>query len=1054
MTLSRQSSLLAWLAALTLAAVLGATGLSMWEVREQTRQSEMAEATAQGINQLRFLIMETALYSEPRAAAQWRLRIDSFAHALAGQHYRGARETVLLARERDNLGVLARQYQRLEGVPAIAQRAGDSAGAELTASTVSMLFLTSQDMIDGAAELLQHNRLGLQHAQERASWVVLASVLLLAGMIVACFMIIRRRVLRPVAALQTVTELVARGELGLRLNLAEDNEIGQLAATFDRMTAQLDESRRQMLAENSERRSAQEALERSMDSLVERSAELARTRGDLQTIIDHTPALVVYWNRELRNVFANSSYQKWFGMSPAEIKGMHMRDVIGAECFAELEPKLRSVLAGNRELFEHATRFDDGITRDMLFSYVPDVVDGRVRGFYGFISDISPLKTAQAGQARALARLEGMVDAAIDFAIITTSLDGTVELFSRGAERLLGYRAAEVVGHANLARFHRPGEVEALGRELSARCGRPVGGFDVFVEGARHGQSETREWTYVRRDGHEVEVSLAVTALRDGHGQTIGFLGVATDIGKDKAILRTLAAARDEAEAGSRAKTEFLANVSHEIRTPMNAILGLLRMLQQSGLNDTQRGYADNTHAAARSLLRLLNDILDFSKADTGKMPLQCVPFSLRGLAGELAALGESLAAGKALALHITLDPQLPASVTGDPLRLRQVLLNLLGNAIKFTPRGEVRVEMTMRGDLVEFAVQDSGIGIAPEQLDGIFEAFSQAEASTSRRYGGTGLGLAISQRLVQLMGASLEVSSIEGAGSRFWFTLALPQVDAPQRRAPAAPAGGARLAGMRLLVVDDNDLNRQVADALLGAEGAQVLLAEGGAHALDLLAAQVARIDLVLMDVQMPGMDGHATTRAIRADAALRHLPVIAMTANAMPGDREACLAEGMDDYIQKPIDIEVLVEAVARHRQGGRPAPLAPPKAAGPIASGAARALERLGGSESLFLSVARNYPGDARAQAKVLDEALAESRWSDAAKLCHSLRGVAGTIGADGLAAHLAALEAAVRSEPDQLAIECERAALALQLARSIAELAQACATLEARRVILAS
>ena len=1050
MTLARQTTLLAWLAALTLTVVLGATGMALREVREQTRQSEMAEATAQGINQLRFLVMETALYSEPRSALQWRLRMDSFTRALAAQRYSSLRENTLLARERDNLALLARQYQRLESAPAIARRAGGSAGAELTANTVSMLFLTSQDMIDDASELLRQNRLDLRAAQNRASWIVLGSVLLLAGMIVACIVIVRRRVLRPVAALQAVTEQVARGELGLRLHLAEVNEIGQLAGSFDRMTAQLEESRAQMLAENSERRSAQQALERSMASLVENSAALARARSDIQTIIDHTPALVAYWDSDLRNVFANRTYEAWFGVAPRQIAGMHLREVIGAQRYAELEPRLQSVMAGNPELFENAVRFDDGTVRELLFSYVPDLADGKVRGCYGFISDISQLRSAQAGQARALARLEGVVDAAIDFAIIATGLDGTVELFSRGAERLLGYRATEVVGHANLARFHRVDEVAAVGRELSERFGRPVAGFDVFVEGARHGQSETREWTYVRRDGQQVEVSLAVTALSDARGQPIGFLGVATDIGKDKAILRTLAAARDEAEAGSRAKTEFLANVSHEIRTPMNAILGLLRMLQQSGLTETQRGYADNTHTAARSLLRLLNDILDFSKIDTGNMHLESAPFSLRGLAEELRALGDSLAAGKQLALHLALDPALPATVMGDPLRLRQVLLNLLGNAIKFTPRGEVRIELAMKDGRVEFAVQDSGIGMAPGQMAGIFDAFSQAETSTSRRFGGTGLGLAISQRLVQLMGGALEVSSVEGAGSRFWFALALAPAQAPLAPAPPVPAGAPRLGGVRLLVVDDNELNRQVADSLLCAEGARVLLADSGAQALALLERDPRSVDLVLMDVQMPGMDGHAATRAIRASAALRQLPVIAMTANAMAGDREACLAAGMDDYIQKPIDIEVLVEVVVRYRHEGRAVPR-PPE---PVAGGAARALQRLGGNAQLFLSVARNYPGDARLQAKSLDEALADARWGDAAKQCHSLRGVAGTVGADALTAHLAALEAALRANPALLAVASERAALVPHIERSIEALAQACASLEARRVILVS
>ncbi|GEM_PF-5089224 len=980
LTLGRQSKLLAWLAALALATVMASALLTMREVRDQSRESEMAELTVQDVHQLRYLVMETALQGAPRVAAQWHARMAGLGLALAAHQYSSARENALLARERANLATLAGLYARMADAPL-----GREAGAALP-PTVASLFQTSQQMIDDATELLRQNRLAVRAAQQRARRVVGAGVLLLAALIVACIVILRRRVLVPVAALQAVMERVAGGDLGARVHLREHDEIGQLGASFDRMTAELEAALARMGAENAERRRAQAALEQTVAQLAERSGELARAQGDLQSIIDHTPALVAYWDRDMRNRFANRAYQDWYGIAPADMRGMHMREVIGAARYGAIEDALEAVMRGHGGMFERTMPHDGGGTRHLLLSYVPDVQDGQVQGVYGFVSDISQLKLAQAGQAQALARLHATVDAAIDFSIIATAADGTIELFSKGAERLLGYRADEVVGRATPALFHRPDEVAALARTLAAQ-GRSAHGFAALVEGTAAGQSQTREWTYVRRDGAEIEVSVTVTALRDGAGAATGYLGVAKDIGRDKALLRTLAAARDEAEAGSRAKSQFLANVSHEIRTPMNAVLGLLQLLCQSDLDPVQRGHAEHTQVAARSLLRLLNGILDFSKADAGKMTLECAPFGLAGLAAELAGLARPLVGAKPVALRFTLDPALPRQVLGDALRLRQVLLNLIDNAIKFTARGEVALEIAPRGSLIEFSVLDSGIGIDAHQLDAIFEPFSQAEASTARRFGGTGLGLAISQRLVRLMGAALEASSVPGAGSRFWFALALAPVPALDGHAALALPRQPRLAGLRVMVVDDNELNRQVAEALLGSEGAEVTMADGGVQALQLLRERPDRVELVLMDVQMPDMDGHAATRAIRAEPLLRRLPVLAMTANAMAGDREACLAAGMNDYVEKPIDLDVLVEALLRHR--GR-------RAAGAHGDGAARALARMGGDRALFLNVADKYPIEARALAGELDACLAHGQAPQAARLCHGLRGVAGAVG----------------------------------------------------------
>ena len=340
----------------------------------------------------------------------------------------------------------------------------------------------------------------------------------------------------------------------------------------------------------------------------------------------------------------------------------------------------------------------------------------------------------------------------------------------------------------------------------------------------------------------------------------------------------------EAAGAAARSKSQFLANMSHEIRTPLNAVLGMLQLLAGTRLDAGQAELLDKAESAARHLLDLLNSILDYSKAEAGQMVLDPQPFELPRLLRELRTLLAAGLDGRPLALEIEADPRLPAWLLGDALRLQQVLINLGGNAIKFTERGTVRLcarllEEGPQGLRVEFAVSDTGIGITPEQQRRVFDAFSQAEASTSRRYGGTGLGLAISQRLVQLMGGELRLHSEPGQGSRFFFDIRLARAVAPPAAPPRPRAAGPRLQGLRLLLVEDNSLNREVAQRLLRREGAQVDCAADGRQGL--AALRTADYDLVLMDMQMPGMDGLQATRALRREPRWAGLPVLALTAN-----------------------------------------------------------------------------------------------------------------------------------------------------------------------------
>lgn len=998
---------------------------------------------------------------------------------------------------------------------------------------------------------------------------------------------------------------------------------------------------------------------------------------------------------DINDIFIEAS-----GYSKAEIIGKNHRllnsGVHSSEFWHELWKTISSGKSWHGEICNRS-RSGNLMWFDSVIAPVLSV-DGKVERYIALRTDITERKWAEDERATLNLLITNVMNAATEIAIIATDIEGTITIFNRGAQLMLGYNSEELLNKTSPAVFHVMDEVITREKELTNEFGIPIEGFRAFVHKSEIDGAETRTWTYVRKDGSQLQVTLAVTTLRDGEGNITGYLGMATDVTEElldkrklqssinqldmasamaelgiwrwdindnslewsdrmfeiydqplglrnnglsyqhwyervhpddvvataasltaavegrgiynpvfrivtrddnirfiqaaaqiehdpfgraikviginrditaqKELEVTLIRAKENADAASASKSAFLANMSHEIRTPMNAVLGMLQLVQQTELTVRQQDYISKSQTAAKSLLGLLNDILDFSKIDSGKLQLDSHPFELEPLMRDLAVILSANQAGKNVEIIFDIDPSLPQILLGDRLRLQQILINLAGNALKFTNQGQVLVKLQLlekngQDIRVHMEVSDTGIGISAEQISRIFEGFVQAEASTTRRFGGTGLGLVISKRLVDLMGGDLHVESELGQGSRFWFDIALKAEESKQASVPAIQrsiAGlhvlvvddnavsrevlvrtvttlGAQadeadggltaiqkirnvgashppydivlmdwrmpdldglsaaelirntpdnanapivimvtafgreeimdahksviapysdlltkpvtpkqltesitramtgntlnllqiipqdarqqpLAGLHLLVVEDNALNRQVSSELLTGEGAIVELAEGGLEGVSKVLDKHQAFDVVIMDMQMPDIDGLEATRRIRASADFKTLPILAMTANVSAADKADCLAAGMNDHIGKPIDMEEVVPSIlALIGKQVTPKPQDNKPSSGGVVGllteDLAIVLKRFSGKVDLYARMLESFYPDISKFLETINLQNQQKNIAAVTAALHSIIGVAGTMGAKALAARASELEKEFKS-----------------------------------------
>ncbi|GAB6041861.1 transporter substrate-binding domain-containing protein [Endothiovibrio diazotrophicus] len=792
------------------------------------------------------------------------------------------------------------------------------------------------------------------------------------------------------------------------------------------------------------------AIERRLDdeALRERSEDLER---QAKLVLETVTEGIFGMDRNGRVTFINPAAARLLGFTSGELLGeeihalIHHRHADGRPYPHEECPMYLTARDGKpRRVSEELFWRKDGSALPIEYATTALLVAGETRGAVVSFRDVTEERAAHQRIADQLEFQQALIDT-VPYPLFYKGADSRFIGVNRAFEETLGIDRGQLIGKRSVGLEHLP----QADRE---HCQRE----DEWL--IAEAESIAKEMSIPFADGELHDTLYSVSGFRLSDGSPGGLVGAFVDLREHKRAQQAALEAKEAAEEATQAKSDFLANMSHEIRTPMNAIIGMSHLALQTDLSRRQRNYIEKVHRSAVSLLGIINDILDFSKIEAGKLDVETIPFRLEDVMDNLASLVGMKAEEKGVKLTFRLPPELPTALVGDPLRLGQVLTNLGNNAVKFTAAGDEIVvgvevlESTDEAVLLRFSVRDSGIGMSAEQQAKLFQSFSQADASTTRKYGGTGLGLAISKRLTELMGGEIGVVSAPGAGSTFHFTarLGLQRGSVPRRRRVEGEPGGLRtrvvddnanarreaalegltaLRGAKVLLVEDNEINQELALELLTANGLSVAVANNGHEALEWLAREP--FDGVLMDCQMPVMDGYTATAEIRRRPEWAELPVIAMTANAMAGDREKVLAAGMNDHIAKPINVNEMFATMARW--------ITPSVEAGVVAlaegegsaSGSGENLAEIGlpelvgidveaglttaqGNRKLYRKLLRKFRDAQRGFDQTFRAALGDEDPSVAERLAHTLKGVAGNIGARGVQEAAKALEMACRDE----------------------------------------
>ncbi|WP_457934936.1 CHASE domain-containing protein [Pseudoalteromonas sp. SCSIO 43210] len=515
------------------------------------------------------------------------------------------------------------------------------------------------------------------------------------------------------------------------------------------------------------------------------------------------------------------------------------------------------------------------------------------------------LRTQQIADISTLQR--SILDSA-SYSIIATDKDGLITEFNPAAEKLLGYKASEIIGIKNPSIFHVEDEVVKKAQQLTKELNKPVKpGFEVFVVKATPTEPDINQWTYIDSNGKHIQINLSITSLLNNRGQVVGFLGIAFDLTQQIKHEEALAQAKELAEQSSKAKSEFLANMSHEIRTPMNGILGTLQLLQEQPHNEKSQEYLKKSLYSTRALTTIINDILDFSKIEAGKLSLESMHFELNELINHLESDLALFANEKGIYLRFISNIDHNYWI-GDPVRLRQIFINLISNAIKFTHEGGVTVEFKLTDDNKIYGiVSDTGIGISQNAIDRLFERFEQAETSTTREYGGTGLGLPITKSLISLMKGEIKVTSTLNSGSQFCVYLPLKKANIKAIDLNTKYLEFPDLSNKTILIAEDNKINQLVATAMLEPTKANIVIANNGLEAIALYESLLP--DIILMDIQMPKMDGFEACKKIKKINSKQ--VIIALTANVFTEQKEL-YKQLFDGYISKPIEKQELIKAL----------------------------------------------------------------------------------------------------------------------------------------------